>query len=84
MLRRQILNAFFTSVYNAKTILQESQAPELSERVRRKEDFLLIEEVLAREHLAKINTHRSMGHDEMHPCVLRELAEVIAELLYHH
>ena len=36
---------------------------------------------LVREHLAKINTHKSMGPDRMRPCVLRELAEVVAELL---
>ena len=68
-------------VCNAKTSLQESQALELSGRVRRKEDFLLIEVDLFRDHLAKINTHKSMSHDEMHPCVLRELVEMIAELL---
>jgi len=30
---------------------------------------------------SKINAHKSMGLDEVHLCVLRELAEVIAESL---
>jgi len=47
-----------------------------------KEDFPLIEVGLVREHLAKISAHRSMGPDGLHPCVLRELAEVIAEPLF--
>ena len=45
------------------------------------EDFPLVEEDLVREHLAKkINTHKSMGLDGIHQHVLRELAEVTAEL----
>ena len=35
----------------------------------------------AREHLDKINAHKSMDPNGMYPHVLRELAEVIAELL---
>ena len=36
---------------------------------------------MVREHLGNINTHKFMGPIGMHPSGLRELAEVIAELL---
>jgi len=35
----EILNAFFASVFNAKTIPQESQTLEVGERVGGKKDF---------------------------------------------
>lgn len=42
------------------------------------EDFPLVEVDLIR---SKINAHESMGPEGLYPCVLRELAEVIAKLL---
>ena len=76
--KAEILNAFSASIFSTKTSLQEFQTLEVRERVWGKEDFLLIE---VRECVAKINTHKSMGPDGVHPCVLRELAKVIAESL---
>ncbi|KGL78094.1 RNA-directed DNA polymerase from mobile element jockey, partial [Tinamus guttatus] len=35
-----------------------------------------------RDYLGKLDTHKSMGPDGIHPRVLRELAEVIAQLLF--
>jgi len=40
----------------------------------------LVEEGVVQEHLGGISVPISMGPDLLHPCVLRELAEVIAEL----
>jgi len=45
------------------------------------EGFPFIDQDLIRAHLAKISEQKSMSPYGMHPCVLRELAEVIAELL---
>jgi len=41
----------------------------------------LIEEDQLRDHLSKMDTHRSTDPDGMHPQVLRELADVIATIL---
>jgi len=48
-------------------------------RVRGKELFPSVEGNLVRECLCKLDTHKSMGSNGMHPQVLMELAEVIAK-----
>lgn len=58
-----------------------SQTLKVRERVWGEEDFLLIEVDMASECVAEINTHKYMGPDGMHPCVLRGLAEMIVESL---
>lgn len=46
-----------------------------------KEDVSLVEKSQVREHLSRLDIHKSPGSDRMHPQVLRELAEVTARPL---
>ncbi|GAB0209844.1 mitochondrial enolase superfamily member 1 [Grus japonensis] len=77
----ELLNAAFASVFTAKAGPQESQTLEVREKVCRKKDLPLVEEDRVREHLGKVDIHKSMSPDGMHPRGLRELADVVARPL---
>lgn len=76
-----MLDTFFASVSTSKIVPQESQTQEIRKRVCRKEDLSLVNENLVRDHLGNLNGHKPMGPDEVHPQVLRELAEATVKLL---
>jgi len=53
----ELLNAFFASVFSAKTGPQESQTLEVREEACRKDDFCLVEEDCVRDHLSNLDAH---------------------------
>ncbi|KAK4827438.1 hypothetical protein QYF61_017995 [Mycteria americana] len=81
MEKAEVLNVFFIPVFSSKTGLQESQASETRGKGWSKEDVLLVEKVQFRKYVSKLDIHKSMDPDGMHPEVLRELTDVIARPL---
>ena len=75
------MNAFFASVFSERALPPESQALEVNERVWGMGDFPLVREEVVCECLGNIKVHKSLGPDGVHPQVLRELLEVVAEPL---
>jgi len=77
----QLLNPFFASVFTCKAGPQASQSLDIREKAWRKEELPLFEDSHVRNHLSKLNTHKCLPPDGMHPRVLKELADIIAKPL---
>lgn len=71
-----MLNAFSSSVFTT-IAFSNPKAPKSRWKIWSKEDLLLVEEDGVRGHLNKLEIHKSVGPDGVHPQVLREVAHVI-------
>ena len=80
--KADVLNAFFTSVFKSQTSYpQVSPLSDLAALAGEQTKPPIIREETVRDLLLQLDCHKSMGLDEIHPRVLRELAEEIAEPL---
>ncbi|CAM4534308.1 unnamed protein product [Caretta caretta] len=76
--KAKVLNAFFASVFTNKV---SSQTTALGSTAWGGGDQPSVEKEVVRDYLEKLDVHKSMGPDALHPRVLKELADVIAEPL---
>ncbi|CAM5108613.1 unnamed protein product [Natator depressus] len=76
--KANVLNAFFASVFTNKV---SSQTTALGSTAWGGGDKPSVEKEVVRDYLEKLDEHKSMGLNALHPKVLKELADVIAEPL---
>jgi len=77
-----LLNAFFTSIFNSKgSYSPDTQPPEQEDRDREQKKTPKIQGEVVSDLLCHTDTHRSVGLDGMHPRVLKELVDVFAKPL---
>ncbi|GAB0181734.1 mitochondrial enolase superfamily member 1 [Grus japonensis] len=73
----EVLNDFFASAFTGKCLSHTAQVTE--GRDWENAEPPTVGEDQVREYLRNLKVRKSMGPDEMHPCVLRELANEVAK-----
>ncbi|KAK4827614.1 LOW QUALITY PROTEIN: hypothetical protein QYF61_019539 [Mycteria americana] len=80
--KAEVLNAFFASVFNSRADCSLGTQPlELEDRDGDQTGAPIIQGEMASDLLHHLDTHKSMGPGEIHPRVLKELAEVLTKPL---
>ena len=79
--KAEVLNNFFSSVFTGKCSSHSTQDGEGKRRDWEKEGLATVGEDQVQDHLKNLKMQKSMGPNEMHPWVLRELAAEVAKPL---
>jgi len=78
--KAEVLNAFFASVFNSKACYSlGTQPPVLVGKDGEQNRLCIIHSEMVLDLLPKLDTHKSMGPDGLHPRMLRELVDVVTK-----